>query len=201
MKACLAAGVQIYGTNAEVFPGQWEFQIGTSRGIDIGDHLWMARFLLRRVAEKFGIDVTFEPKPFDKWNGSGGHTNYSTKGTREDVDMKNILQHLESLSQYHKVFFGLYGEGNEKRLSGKYETSSFDKFSYGTMNRAASVRIPQTTKDSGRGYYEDRRPAANLDPYVVCGLIFSATCLGGLHVDDYLNQYTAFKEAKKRYSE
>jgi len=201
MKACLAAGVQIYGTNAEVFPGQWEFQIGTSRGIDIGDHLWMARFLLRRVAEKFGIDVTFEPKPYDKWNGSGGHTNYSTKGTREDVDMKNILQHLESLSQYHKTFFGMYGENNEKRLSGKYETSSFDKFSYGTMNRAASVRIPQTTKDSGKGYYEDRRPAANLDPYVVCGLIFSATCLGGVHVDDYVNQYAAFKEAKKRYSE
>ena len=90
-KACLYAGVQIYGTNAEVFPGQWEFQVGTCKGLDIGDHMWMSRFLLRRVAEKFGVDVTFAPKPFMGWNGSGAHTNYSTKGTRDDVDMNLLL--------------------------------------------------------------------------------------------------------------
>jgi glutamine synthetase len=198
-KACLNAGIEIYGTNAEVFPGQWEFQIGTSVGIDIGDHLWCARFLLRRVAEKFGVDVTFEPKPMEGWNGSGGHTNYSTKGTREDVDMKCINQQLDALSQHHLTFFKLYGEGNEKRLSGKYETSSHKEFTHGVMSRKASVRIPQTTKDTGKGYYEDRRPAANLDPYIVAGLIFSATCLGGEHVELYKKQYERFQHEKDKY--
>jgi glutamine synthetase len=198
-KACLAAGIDIYGTNAEVFPGQWEFQVGTSVGINIGDHLWVARWLLKRVAEKFGVDVTFEPKPFEGWNGSGGHTNYSTKGTREDKDMKCILEQLGHLEKHHKTFFALYGEGNEKRLSGKYETSSYESFSWGVMSRKASVRIPQATKDEGRGYYEDRRPAANLDPYIISGLIFSATCLGGVHIDDFVTQYNRFQSEKHKY--
>jgi len=196
-KACLNAGVQIYGTNAEVFPGQWEFQVGTSIGIDCADHLWIARFLLRRVAEYWGVDVTFEPKPFEKWNGSGGHTNYSTKETREDVDMKNILGMLDNLGKHHKTFFAMYGEGNEKRLSGNYETSSKDEFSWGVMSRKASVRIPQTTKDTGKGYFEDRRPAANLDPYIVTALIFSATCVEGKHIECFAKQYARFLEEKK----
>jgi glutamine synthetase len=197
-KACLFAGVQIYGTNAEVFPGQWEFQVGTCKGIDVADHLTISRFLLKRVAEKFGVDVTFAPKPFMGWNGSGAHTNYSTKGTREDVDMKCITKQLDGLSQFHTTCTKLYGEGNEARLSGKYETSSMEKFTYGVMNRAASVRIPQTTKDTGRGYYEDRRPAANCDPYVVASLVFSATCLGGVHIDEFVEQYERFLSDKKK---
>lgn len=197
-KACLAAGVQIYGINAEVFPGQWEFQVGTCRGIDVGDHLWIARYILQRVAEKFGIDVTFHPKPFQGWNGSGAHCNYSNNGSRNDVDMKNITKQLEGLSQHHMTCQKLYGEDNDKRLSGGFETSSYDTFSYGVMSRAASVRIPQNTKDNGKGYYEDRRPSANCDPYVVSSLIFSATCLGGAFIDEIEKQYNVFLQEKKK---
>ena len=62
-RACMYAGVNISGTNAEVMPAQWEFQIGPCKGIEIGDVLWMARFLLHRVAEDFGLLVTMDPKP------------------------------------------------------------------------------------------------------------------------------------------
>lgn len=196
-KACLYAGVKIYGTNAEVFPGQWEFQVGNCSNIEIGDHLWMARFLIKRVAEKFGIDVTFEPKPYQGWNGSGAHLNYSTKGTREDVDMKCINKHLESIAQYHTKSIAVYGENNHLRLTGKYETSSMDKFSSGVMDRAASLRIPQSTKDNGKGYYEDRRPAANVNPYIASTMLFSITCLGGAYTDELIKQYQEFLAHKK----
>jgi len=33
-KACLYAGIRISGTNAEVMPAQWEFQVGPCPGID-----------------------------------------------------------------------------------------------------------------------------------------------------------------------
>ena len=56
-------GVNISGTNAEVMPAQWEFQVGPCEGITMGDDLWVARFLLHRVAEEFGIIVTMDPKP------------------------------------------------------------------------------------------------------------------------------------------
>lgn len=191
IRACLAAGVQVYGTNAEVTPGQWEFQVGTCRGIDIGDHLWMARWLLRRVAEKFKVDVTFHPKPFEGWNGSGAHTNYSNNGSRNDKDMANIKKQLEGLSKHHMTCQKLYGEDNIKRLLGGFEAPKYEQFSWGVMSRSSSVRIPQQTADDGKGYYEDRRPAGNVDPYIVSALIFSATCLGGVYIKELEEQYDA----------
>lgn len=74
-RACLYAGVQISGINAEVMPSQWEFQVGPCKGKDMGDHLWMARYLLIRVAEEWGVTVSFHPKPLaGDWNGAGCHT-------------------------------------------------------------------------------------------------------------------------------
>lgn len=118
-KCCLYAGVKIYGTNGEVMPGQWEFQIGTCKGIETADHLWMARYLLLRVAETFDVIINFDPKPVKgDWNGSGCHVNFSTNDTRNDISLKNINEHIEKLKESHSKSISLYGENNHLRLTG-----------------------------------------------------------------------------------
>ena len=177
LKACLQANIEISGTNAEVAPNQWEFQIGTCEGIAAADQLMMARYILERIAEKHGLFICYEPKPFSHYNGSGCHANFSTAAMRSPDGIQEILKCMPKLESKHKEHLEIYGKDNQNRLTGKHETSSMEEFTYGYGTRNTSVRIPNQVVKNGCGYFEDRRPAANMNPYLVTSAIFKTCCL------------------------
>lgn len=177
LMACVKAGIKISGLNAEVVPGQWEFQIGPVEGINAGHHMMAARYLLERIAINEGISINYHPKPIQEVNGSGCHINFSTKSMREDNGLEVIMTAIDKLKDKHSYHMENYGEDNNKRMTGHHETASFDKFTYGVGSRNTSIRIGYETYKNRTGYFEDRRPASNIDPYLTTSILFETCCL------------------------
>jgi glutamine synthetase len=177
LMACIHIGLTISGLNAEVANKQWEFQIGPCEGIEASDQLYIARYLLERIAEWYGVTISYEPKLYKTINGSGCHTNFSTKKTRNNNGLSEIWSCIHKLEQKHSEHMLVYGKNNNKRLTGQHETASYNTFTYGVGTRNTSIRIGNETFKDKKGYFEDRRPAANMDPYLVTSIIFKTCCL------------------------
>lgn len=170
---CLDAGINVEGINAEVAAGQWEFQVFAKGAAAAGDETWIARYLLERTAEKYGVAINWHCKPIKgDWNGSGMHANFSNSVLRECGDKAIYEQICEAFRPLVKEHIAVYGADNDQRLTGDHETQSIDKFSFGVSDRGASIRIPVATVENGwKGWLEDRRPNSEADPYKVAARI------------------------------
>ena len=164
---CNSVGVGVAGINAEVMLSQWEYQTSPKLALQAADDVIISRFLLQRIAEDMELAISYNPKPVDgNWNGSGGHINFSTDYMRRESDVAYLNLLCASMERYHKESTDVYGEENDRRLTGENETSSIEEFTWGELDRSSSIRIPQSTiQNGGKGHLEDRRPAANVDPY------------------------------------
>ena len=103
-------------------------------------------------------------------------TNFSTAEMRAPGGITAIEAAITKLSLNHAKHLLVYGTDNEQCLTGKHETASMTSFSSGVANRGCSIRIPRSVAAEGRGYFEDRRPASNCDPYQVTAIV-AETCL------------------------
>src|ERR1700749_3196199 len=182
LDVCLEAGLNVEGINAEVAAGQWEFQIFAKGAKEAGAQIWVARYLLERIGEKYGVSINWHCKPLGAldWNGSGMHANFSN-GTLREAGSKEIFDQIcEAFRPVVQEHIAVYGADNDQRLTGKHETASIHDFSYGVSDRGASIRIPVTVPAKGwKGYLEDRRPNSAADPYKVAARIIKTVKSAG----------------------
>ena len=178
LDVCLDAGINVEGTNGEVAAGQWEFQVFAKGAARAGDETWVARYLLERIGEKYGMAINWHPKPLGDtdWNGSGMHANFSNGQMRDSGKEEIFTQICEEFGKNIERHISVYGAYNDERLTGAHETQSITTFSFGVSDRGASIRIPiGTVEDGWKGRLEDRRPASNADPYKVAAAIVKTT--------------------------
>lgn len=171
---CWEAWIYLDGINAEVLKWQWEYGVLSKGAKKAGDDVRVARYILMRLLEEYGCDLNLNPKPVRPWdrNGTGMHCNFSNKFMREvwwEAYFKHVCEHFGNYIEEH---IAVYGSENEYRLTGAHETQSIHEYSFGVSDRGASIRIPLTTVEDGwKGRLEDRRPAANADPYKVAARV------------------------------
>ncbi|HEX8416863.1 MAG TPA: glutamine synthetase, partial [Methylobacterium sp.] len=192
LELCLEAGINHEGINAEVAKGQWEFQIFGKGSKKAADEMWVARYILQRLCESYGIDVEYHCKPLGEadWNGSGMHANFSTAHLREVGGKAYFEALMAAFAEAKDDHIAVYGPDNHMRLTGKHETASINDFSYGIADRGASIRVPHSFANNGyKGYLEDRRPNSQGDPYQIASQILKT--VASVPTEGYATQAAA----------
>lgn len=176
LELCLACGLAVTGLHAGTTLGQWSFQLMGQGAKSAADDLWLARYLLLRVAERYQVQIALRPNiMLGEVVRTGMPTHFSSARMRSVGGEKYFKMILDELQKHHKDHMNSYGLEPKDCCPVLEGAQAIEAFSYGVGDRHAAIGIPLATLENGwKGYLEDRRPATNACPYMVTSKIMQA---------------------------
>ncbi|WP_058308046.1 type I glutamate--ammonia ligase [Gracilibacillus massiliensis] len=176
-------GFTIEASHHEVAQGQHEINFKFDDALTTADNATTFKWVVKTVAQQFGLRATFMPKPVFGENGNGMHVNmslfdekagknafYDESDSRELSDtaysfIAGLLNHVSSFAAFTNPLVNSY-----KRLVPGYEAPCY--IAWSASNRSALVRIPATRGVGTR--VEIRCPDPSANPYYAFASIAAA---------------------------
>jgi len=176
-------GIQIERQHHEVATaGQAEIDMRFKSLVEMGDQLVWFKYVLKNVAVKHGLTVTFMPKPLFEDNGSGMHTHasiwkegkplfagdkYAGISQMALYAIGGILKHCKALCAFTNPTTNSY-----KRLVPGFEAPV--NLAYSGRNRSAAIRIPMYSPSPKAKRIEFRTPDPSCNGYLAFSAILMA---------------------------
>ncbi|MBA2707223.1 MAG: glutamine synthetase, partial [Gemmatimonadaceae bacterium] len=144
-------GFEVEAAHHEVAHGQHEIDFRYADALKTADNIATFRFIVRHVAQQFGLMASFMPKPVFGQNGSGMHTHQSLfRGKQNafwDKDAQwelseTALHYIGGLLQHARGFCAITNPlvNSYKRLVPGYEAPV--NVAWSMRNRSPMLRIP-----------------------------------------------------------
>lgn len=182
LQALQQVGVEADVAHHEGAVGQQEIDLREADALRQADHVITARYLVKYVAQRYGVYATFMPKPLNGQNGSGMHVHQSLQKGGKSAFYE--IRDRHGLSDTARRFIaGLMTHAPEIALVTNPTVNSYKRLvpgheapvyiTWATRNRADLLRVPLGRKTT-RIEFRAPDPAAN--PY----LAFAAMLAAGL---------------------
>jgi glutamine synthetase len=174
-------GFEVEAAHHEVAHGQHEIDFRYADALTTADNIATFRFVVKHVAQQFGLIASFMPKPVFGQNGSGMHTHQSLfrkgenaffDGTREfglsqtaHHYIGGLLKHARGMSAITNPLVNSY-----KRLVPGFEAPV--NVAWSMKNRSPLIRVPERRGTGTRVELRSPDPAAN--PYLALAVMLAA---------------------------
>ena len=166
---------------------QHEIDLTYGEVTEMADSIILTKFILKRVARKYGLYASFMPKPIEGINGSGMHLHLSLWKNGKNLFFDERKKDLSDVAKSYIAGLIKYGKeiqlvlnqwiNSYKRLYPGYEAPTY--LVWGTKNRSAYIRVPEYQKGKESATrIEIRSPDPACNPYIALALIHAAGVQG-----------------------
>ncbi len=174
-------GFEVEASHHECGPGQHEIDFKYSDALTTADNIMTFKYVVKKVADDFGLFASFMPKPVEGIAGSGMHINMSLfkeehniffDESKESGLSEEAMYFIGGLLENVKGFTAITNPlvNSYKRLVSGFEAPV--NIAWSEKNRSPLIRIPAKRGSSTR--VELRNPDPSCNPYLALATALTA---------------------------